>query len=164
MHIFIEQPTHYGPSSGSIVQNSYAVLSLTLGNGRKWWCLEEKWWSMGWDSHTRMAHDYLFDGETWRIICRWCNCAYLTVKHLLVTCAELEAVRRGMMMPLVGEVAVEKALAEGRNTKVVLIGFNAARSDKWNISGMVGKEVITWLRGSLHSLELDSCRAYANIV
>ena len=71
-------------------------------------------------SHTRLTHDYLFSGQTQRTMCVWCNDAYITVEHLLVTCAELGVIRREMMRTGVGEVTVEKILAEGGDPKVVL--------------------------------------------
>ena len=71
--------------------------------------------------HTRLTQGYLLTEEFHRTVCRWCNNAYLTVEHLLVTCAELEEVRNEVMTPMIEEVTVAKLLEEGADSKVVIM-------------------------------------------
>ena len=59
-------------------------------------------------AHTRLTHDYLFNGQIQRTMCVWCNDAYITVEHLLVTCAELGVIRRDVIKTGVGEATLEK--------------------------------------------------------
>ena len=44
----------------------------------------------------------------------------MTVEHLIVTCEGLEAIRHEVMRSAVGDVTVERVLAEGRDPKIVM--------------------------------------------
>ena len=70
--------------------------------------------------HTRLTHGYLFDGEPQRRICRWCNDAFLTVEHLLITCPQLEQQRGEIIRSRIGESTLQKLLGERANHKIIM--------------------------------------------